>query len=460
MRLKYILMFMVLALAASLQAQKVREVKLKLRSQSEPVSYLVSDIDSITFSKSETLPQGPYNVSVSDITAVSAVVNVVPDNDDEPYYFDILTKADYDAAGGDLSAIMNEFIQYLEGIYGSSGSEVASMLQSHGQDRDNFDGLTPDTEYYAFAIGLSDDGTVGTDVSVVPFRTSAGGDPSLCTFDISTGYVGTTYALINIVPSDATVPYYCGVVPASGYTSDADLVAANQAELKQMAEEFGYDLATVVKSASAYGDNEMEEDGLQLGTEYVAYAYAIGPDGGATGYVYTRRFTTAASEASDVKIDISCPEYFDGDALSKLDPEKYSRYAGYVVVPAYVTVDDVNAMHWYVGLTAGDASDPAMYPDDTVIYALVDNGAGVVDKKEITFIANWGTATFLGVAQDHSGIFGDVDRLTMTFDKAGAAPAEKFEAAQQAASAQFRMKGMKRAPKHLYEMLRDKKSVK
>lgn len=460
MRLKYILLLMVLVLSSSLYAQKVREVKLKLRNQPEPVSYLVSDIDSITFSKSENLPHGPYSVSVSNVTAVSAVVNVVPDNDAEPYYFDIMSKADYEAAGGDLSSVMNEFIQYLESIYGLSSSEVASMLQSHGQDSDTFDGLTPDTEYYAFAVGLSDDGTVGTDASVISFRTSRGGDPAQCTFDISTGYVGTTYALINVVPSDATVPYYCGVVPASEYTSDADLVAANQAELKDMAESFGYDIASVVKAVAMYGENEMDEDGLQLGTEYVAYAYAIGSDGGATGTVYTRRFTTAASESSNVKIDISCPKYFDGDALSAYNPEKYSRYAGYVVVPAYVTVDDVNAMHWYVGLTAGDASDPAMYPDETVIYALVDNGAGVVDKKEVTFIANWGTATFLGVAQDHSGIFGDVDRLTMTFDKAGAAPAEEFEAAQQAASAQFRMKGMKRAPKHLYEMLRDKKSVK
>ena len=93
------------------------------------------------------------------------------------------------------------------------------MLQSHGQDSDTFDGLTPDTEYYAFAVGLSDDGTVGTDASVISFRTSRGGDPAQCTFDISTGYVGTTYALINVVPSDATVPYYCGVVPASEYTT-------------------------------------------------------------------------------------------------------------------------------------------------------------------------------------------------------------------------------------------------
>lgn len=78
MRLKYILLLMVFALSSSLYAQKVREVKLKLRNQPEPVSYLVSDIDSITFSKSENLPHGPYSVSVSNVTAVSAVVMSFP----------------------------------------------------------------------------------------------------------------------------------------------------------------------------------------------------------------------------------------------------------------------------------------------------------------------------------------------------------------------------------------------
>lgn len=457
MKLKYIFLLMVLALATSLQAQKVRELQLKLRNQSEPVTFLVSDIDSITFSKSEALPKGPFSVSVSEISSVSALVNVVPDDDTMPYYFDLVTKADYDDIGGDLSVIMAEYVQFLKDIYGMGESEIASMLQSRGPDSYEFQSLLPDTEYYAFALGLADDCTVSTEATVIPFRTSMAGDPSQCTFDIRVGYVDARYAMIDIVPSDANVPYYYGVLPSDEYISDADVVAANQAELERVAEMLGSDLENIVKAMAMYGENQVEEDALQPATEYVAYVYAMGSDAGAAGNVYTVRFETKSDAVSDVKIEISCPKYFDGDALSELDPEKYLRYAGRVVVPAYVTVDDTNALHWYVGLSAGDVSDSAVYPDDSVISALVDNGGGVVDKKEITFVANWGTATFLGVAQDQNGIFGDVARMVMTFDKDGASPAEEFAAGQQSAAAPFRMKGAQSTPKHVYEMLREQK---
>lgn len=427
--LRYICIFLFWGIGVGLYAQntEVRQLMLKLHESDTPVLYNVSDIDSITFTEEIVSENAPFQIKVSEITATQINMEVFPEDTDMPYYFDVITRNDYESVGGNLAAVMEEFIAFLQLQYpNSSLEEIISSIQHIGPAKDEITGLTPETDYYAFAIGLNSDGTCSTQAKVESFKTSKPGDPQKCTFELEVASLSNTSAVLNISPSESDVRYYYDVIPESDYSGDVTLTNRIQSEMLSMSSELNVSLKEVVNALSYYGTKRFEETELQPQTDYVAFAYAIQDDATAAGLLYKVRFTTTESAVSNVDFKVICPKYFNGDDLYASNPDLYASYQGKVIVPTYVEVNPEEVQHWYVGLAAGDLSDTAMYPDDSAISALVDMQGGVPDKTEMVFKANWGIATFLGVAQDNYGVFSKVFRLVIDFDKSNASPVSEF----------------------------------
>ena len=117
-----------------------------------------------------------FAVTVSDITSSGATVAVAPSNSDT-YYFDVIEKSVLDQYT-DKKDFATEMVAEIKDYYESNGYTLADALSS-GSDSFSYEGyLEPNTDYYAFAVGVSSNGAVTTDVTVKAFTTSAssGGD--------------------------------------------------------------------------------------------------------------------------------------------------------------------------------------------------------------------------------------------------------------------------------------------
>ena len=120
-----------------------------------------------------TTSENTFQVSVSNISATGATVSVTPSTTDT-YYFDVLEKEIYDAYT-DKKELAAEYIAEIKDYYESYGYSFADALSS-GYDSYSFDGfLDPNTAYYAFAFGVTNSGTITTDITTVEFTTLESG---------------------------------------------------------------------------------------------------------------------------------------------------------------------------------------------------------------------------------------------------------------------------------------------
>ena len=110
----------------------------------------------------------PFAINVTNITSEGALVSIVPTNSDT-YYFDVIEKDIYDQLGSENA--VDAIVEGLKEYCASKGYDIGDVVLS-GAKRFPLDGtLKPDTEYYAFAFGLSKEGVVTTDITLAPFRT-------------------------------------------------------------------------------------------------------------------------------------------------------------------------------------------------------------------------------------------------------------------------------------------------
>lgn len=119
------------------------------------------------------------SIDVTNITATTATVNVTSSDETSSYYFGLFDEEDYQGYGGTpegIAEFVSDLLAYYQAQYPSMTlPQILSQIVSVGNDSYDFDGLTPGTKYYTFAIGV--DATTGattTTAVVKEFTTQAG----------------------------------------------------------------------------------------------------------------------------------------------------------------------------------------------------------------------------------------------------------------------------------------------
>lgn len=120
-----------------------------------------------------TTSENTFQVEVSNISATGVTVSVTPSNYDT-YYFDVIEKDIYDAYT-DKKAFAAEYIAEVKDFYESYGYTLADALSSDRDTHTYEDSFDANTDYYAFAVGVSSSGAITTDITVKAFTTLASG---------------------------------------------------------------------------------------------------------------------------------------------------------------------------------------------------------------------------------------------------------------------------------------------
>lgn len=190
------------------------------------------------------------SIDVTNITATTATVNVTSSDETSSYYFDLFDEEDYQGYGGTpegIAEFVSDLLAYYQAQYPSMTlPQILSQIVSVGNDSYDFDGLTPGTKYYTFAIGV--DATTGattTTAVVKEFITQAGGEgdgPEL-TLTLRAGDANgantDTKVYMGAYAPTATGAYY-GVF----LTSDVEKVLAQGASYDAIVTQNGTDMST------------------------------------------------------------------------------------------------------------------------------------------------------------------------------------------------------------------------
>jgi hypothetical protein len=150
----------------------------------------ISDVTTKFFTTAEEVIDSSmtFDIVVSDIMWRGAAVKVVPSNNAATYYFDVVSKEEYDGYA-DGSEYANKTIIKLKN-YSYNLGESFTYLLSLGTNTNRFNAIDihPNTEYYAVAFGVDADGALTTNVATKSFKTleSQCGDKVLN--DFSLGY--------------------------------------------------------------------------------------------------------------------------------------------------------------------------------------------------------------------------------------------------------------------------------
>ena len=246
----------------------------------------------------------PFAISVTEITSNSAYVSVVPTND-ETYYFDIIEK-EYLDQYADKTLFVAELIAEMKELYESYGYTLADAL-SLGADGYLYDGDLPaDTEFYAYAVGISADGAITSAMVLEPFKTLAasgngGGNDDVVsnnTFNISVSNITANSAQVNVTPSNSDT-YYFDVIDKvifDQYANKKDFANEVVSMVQEMYESYGYTLADALSSGA---DSYFYDGDLDANTEYYAVAFGVSSNGAITTDVTTKLFKTLEGSGND-----------------------------------------------------------------------------------------------------------------------------------------------------------------
>ena len=252
--------------------------------------YFTTGVTKIGFSTPEIVrKEMSFEITVTDIGITQAKVSVKASEKDGMFFMNVFSMQQYQEWGGDQTAFANHAAALVD-YYATMGrtlEEIVTNLSSVGEDAVVFDGLTADTEYMAYAVGIDENFFLNTAPVIVKFTTrQAVQSENTFTIDIT----GTTYCSVlgTVIPSNED-PFVCAIQPKA----QLDLYGSDQ--------EIMYDLVATYDKWGALADVlytgetvDLEEiSSLSPETEYAVICF--GWDGAPTTPLTRAEFKTDAA---------------------------------------------------------------------------------------------------------------------------------------------------------------------
>ena len=343
-----------------------------------------------------------YVISVTNITSTGATVSVTPSDNNSPYYFDVIEKEILDAYGSEAQFVadyVEDIKSYLDELNANGYNLSFANFVSLGKDSYTYGtepALDPNTEYYAFAFGLSESGEITSGMTKVEFKTlSAGGNTggdattSNNTFNVNVTDITATGATVAVTPSNYDT-YYFDVIEKEIYdlyTDKKDLAAEYIAEIKDFYEAYGYSIADALSSGN---DAYSFEGYLEANTAYYALAFGVSTSGVITTDVAAVPFTTLASGGGNTggstggDKDLTCFElgYY----------ENWGDYYGTNATNWYIDFYSTTSNDYFVIELQGDLSETAPVAGEYKILSTFAPGtavAGGIDAEGYGYGTYW-----------------------------------------------------------------------
>lgn len=256
--------------------------------------------------------KGDIAISFRNLTSSSVTVDFAPEDKSKTYYFSIIARANYASYQSD-EELIRAAIAYLESVAAQHGRDLKELLAEEllkGNISWPFEGLTPQTDYVAYAFGITAECEVTSSLSKAEFTTLAS-ESVQCTFALSASDLTPTSLTLNVVPSDDRVAYYFDLMSAEQYNAycggspDGVPAFVSEVYLPSLADEYGLSVADVVADIASHGPDSYAFSGLDASTTYYGFAVGLAHDGSTTTAAAVEHFTTAGEEQNAFTVSVT-----------------------------------------------------------------------------------------------------------------------------------------------------------
>lgn len=264
-----------------------------------------SNVDSVTFGERQAVEELTFELSVTDLNAVSAHVKVTPSNQESPFIWLCQPTSAYEGMTG--QEIANKYVEinktYLDQNMG---------LYFGNQDYEGY-GLLPETEYFLIAFGYNQG--ITSAIFEQRFETPAGTAPAEFSCEINFPDIQGERIKFNVKPNDNTIYYFCAAFVKEDY-SESEALKLAQATIdetykSQIEYNPNYPIEQVVENVCYHGESNGELAPLTGGTEYTFFAVPVTSKGKTVGKVITKDFKTLDIKYSEANVGVEYLGSFD-----------------------------------------------------------------------------------------------------------------------------------------------------
>lgn len=316
----------------------------------------------------------PFSLKVYDISSVSVTVEVEPLDQKAAYYTDVINEADFQQA---QKYGFDDYMAWFTGSMmeqtGQPLPKVLEMISSYGNDGFILTSLKPESTYYAFAVGIGDNGMTTTEVVYEKFSTPER-EVSGNTFELTVEDVTATTATIcaDVSNEDA---YILAIEPLSIVKDLADEELADYIIQNNIA--WGG-----LEAITYHGDQIISWEG-KAGWDYVLVAF--GYERGAVTTDIVRKVFTMGNGGNPAGCSFTFGQEFDAFEMNlSITPSDNSV----VYICNYVEMSDLQA------LMAANGSLDAAFGEclDILIEDMIEDLGS--SEKVIDLISAMGAQTF------------------------------------------------------------------
>lgn len=360
----------------------------------------------------------PFTIEIpeDEITASSAHVISTRLDASLTWHADVMSQSDYDYYGGDMEEYFLYVLEYMAEYNYTTIPDLLAGGFAYDYDEDDYTytGLSPQTAYKAYAVGVDLEGNITTDFCIEDFTTLEMQLGNM-TFDIE-ATPKTTSVLLDVYPSDKSACYWTTVIDDSfydaGYT-DEDIMT-------EIINNIGI---YIMFGMGYYGDQTgLEITGMSPQTHY--YAVAFGVDETALTYnseMAKVEFTTLESQPTDAYATASIDNYWSIEDLAAYNPD-YSGLLSDPTNPVLAAVDfeyNEEATSCIYILWIGDQSAA---DKDELYSATLSQGDIALkgDPAPLFYVAfDSDPTTLCVIGTDANGNYGDMYMDVVTFPESG-----------------------------------------
>lgn len=225
-----------------------------------------------------------FKINISDITGNSVKLSAVPTKMSVKYWLSVVRKDIYKLYSSDTEFAADYLtdMKMNAAEKGIAFNEYVEANRISGYSPKLINGLSPQTDYVAYAYGLSDDWEITTPLSTTEFRTGEGSKLIDMDFTFEISDVTGTEAVVKVTPERNDVMYYYDILPVSTMTkyTEAQIIESLNSE------------GTLVDHC-LYGEDTYTFTGLKHLNKYCVFAFVFDEDSGAGKFSY-KEFTTQA----------------------------------------------------------------------------------------------------------------------------------------------------------------------
>lgn len=273
----------------------------------------------------------PMSFTISyDIQGPDVTMTVVPDDNTRYYYFDVIETAQLEASGKTPAEILQEYINQdlqLGSAVGISPEEMLREICSKGKDSYFYNNLTAETGHTGCACGVSETGSVNSEVTTKTFTTGAvEASDNKITLTVTSANLDRITARVQTTNTD---PYVLLAVEESAMEGldDSQIISSL--------------LSNDLSPYTCSGDTEKTIGGLKPDTRYLVLAFGYRSGQATTALTKVQASTLSESDPAALTFEFRTWDVGQNTVYVSVEGTPASALYFWEICPASWTEDDI-----------------------------------------------------------------------------------------------------------------------